>query len=226
MIHPLAIIMAGRTYIHRFDIGNGYRRFKVTEDDYFCRFREKGTLFLMMKTVAPSIGKYGDRHFFIFETDIHTFNPRDGKILTPEMEKYFKQRLKKEEVQKFRDVIKEIEEDAIRERAHDILKKMVVRTKGDKTAPDTEEIEMELLIPSLKLAVSTEMAIDDLTPHDTINEFNSLILDGKIITALMNAAKMNKWVLVGGIIVGMALMVLMVVGYAVAFPDQWRMFAS
>lgn len=226
MVHPLAIIMAGRSYIHRFDIGNGYRKFRVTEDDYFCRFRDKGTLFLMMKTTAPSIGKYGDRHFFIFETDIHTFNPRNGSILTPEMEKYFKERLKKEEVKKFRDVIKDIEEKAIQERAEDILKKLSVRVKSTDKDIDEQELEMELLIPSLKLAVSTEMAIDDLTPHDTINDFNSLILDGKIITALMNAARMNKWLLAGGIIVGMSLMVLMVIAYAIMFPEQWGAFAT
>jgi len=226
LVHPLAIILAGRTYIHRFDIGNGYRRFKVTEDDYFCRFREKGTLFLMMKTTAPKIGKYGDRHFFIFETDIHTFNPQDGTILTPEMEKYFKERLKLEEVQKFKDVIKEIEAQAIAERASEILKKLSVKSKGQKGSVTEDDIQMELLIPSLKLAKSSELAINDLTPHDTINEFNSLVLDGKIITALMNATRMNKWVLAAGIVVGMALMVLLVIAFAIAFPEQWRYFAT
>ena len=218
-------LLGGRTFIYRMDMGNGLFKKRVREDDNFLRFNDKGTIYLVLKTVPPRMDKNGNRHYFMYETDVHTFNIETGEVLDKTLEKEFKERLKLNEVQKFKDMMKDIEEEAIRERAETILESWSI---GEEIEPekltDEEKKIFEISAPVIKLSKTAEAEIDVLTPHDTINEVSSMILDGKVLTALMNAVEYNKWLLLGVMSVGSALTiifaVLVVPRSAATFPTS------
>jgi len=214
-------LMGGKTFVEKFDLGNGIKRFKCREDDNFLRFKEKGTLYIILKTIAPRVDRWGNRYFFVFESDIHTFDIENGKILDPVLEKEFKKRIKLEEIYKFKSMIKEVEEEVIKDKAKEILSYFEVSDEEKES-----EQELELIIPAIKLGKTAEVHIDNLTPHDTINEVNSLLLDGKILTSVLKSAKENKWMILGGMIVGSALTIIATVLFAILFPEQWHDFAT
>lgn len=225
MVNTMTIIhrlMGGKTLVEKFDTGNGFARFKCKEDDHFIRFRDRGTLYLILKTIPPKIDKFGNRLYFTYETDIHTFEIESGKILDEQLEKEFKERIKLEELTKFKDMMKEVEEEAIQDRAREILKSMSVSKDNE----EEEETALNINLPYIKLGKTSETHIDNLTPHDTINEVNSLILDGKLLKALLTSAMRDKWVLLGAMIVGSALTIVIMTLVAIMFPEQWGAFMS
>jgi len=220
-MNVLGWLFGGRTEVYKFDLGNGIKRFRAKEDDNFLRFKDKGTLYIILKTIAPKIDKWGNRYFFVFESDIHTFDIENGKILDPSLEKEFKQRIKLEELYKFKSMIKEVEEEVIKDKAKEILSYFEV-SESDKDK--TEELTM--IIPAIKLGKTAETYIENLTPHDTINEVNSLLLDGKILSSVLNTVKENRWVILGAMVVGSAITIIAIVLFAIMFPEQWMAFAT
>jgi len=216
----IARLLGGRTFIYRLDLGNGFTKKRVREDDNFLRFKDQGTVYLVLKTVPPKIDKNGNRHFFMYETDVHTFNVESGKVLSKELEKEFKERLKLNEIQKFKDMMKDIEEEAIKDRAEIILESWSIGEEADKRKNEKQS-KFEITPPVIKLSKTAETQIDVLTPHDTINEVMSMILDGKVLSALMSSVDYNKWFILMFMVVGSAITIILAVVVALMFPEQW-----
>lgn len=226
----IARMLGGRTFIYRLDLGNGFTKKRVKEDDNFLRFKDQGTIYLVLKTVPPKIDKNGNRHFFMYETDVHTFNVETGVVLNKELEKEFKERLKLNEIQKFKDMMKDIEEEAIRDRAELILESWSVEggeeaieeaKKGKGKQKEPKEDVFKITPPVIKLSKTAETQIDVLTPHDTINEVLSMILDGKVLASLMSSVEYNKWFILMFMITGSALTIILAIIIALMFPEQW-----
>ena len=216
----IARLLGGRTFIYRLDLGNGFTKKRVREDDNFLRFKDQGTVYLVLKTVPPKIDQNGNRHFFMYETDVHTFNVESGKVLSKELEKEFKERLKLNEIQKFKDMMKDIEEEAIKDRAEIILESWSIGEEADKRKNEKQS-KFEITPPVIKLSKTAETQIDVLTPHDTINEVMSMILDGKVLSALMSSVDYNKWFILMFMVVGSAITIILAVVVALMFPEQW-----
>jgi hypothetical protein len=221
--------LAGATFMHKFDLGNHYRKRKVKELESFLRFKEKGTLFIILKSVAAKIDKHGNRHYWMYETDVHTYNPEDGSVLAPELEKEFKNRLKINELQRFKELLAEVEDDAIKERARDIYEAITLTDKkvikGKKTIEGNEEPEMSVLdieVPNIRLGKTAEMRIDALTPHDTIEEVMAQILEGKVLNILLKPKRWDFWTRFGHVIVGVSIGWILMVLFAAFSPDLWR----
>jgi hypothetical protein len=215
-----------RTYLYKFDLGSSFVKKRVKETDAFIKFKDKGTRYIILKTQPAKVDKYGNKYFFMFETDVHSFDPETGKVLDESLESEFKERLKLNELQKFKELLKDVEEDAIKERAKDIYESITVTesSKDKKEGAEEEEITIDITVPNIKLSTTAEIKIDSLTPHDTINEVLSHILDGTVLNSLITPKRMDKLTLFGILTVGICLGWILMIIFAAFWPDLWRQF--
>lgn len=226
----LSILGLGfNTFIHKLDIGNSYKRKRCKESDQFVHFKDQGTKYIILKTVPPKVDYRGNKHFYMMEADIHVFDPESGKVLDDRLEKEFKKRLLKNELEKFSDLMKDAQEEAIAERAKELYDTMQVKTKkadGKEEVVLGEEgnelVEIEFNVPTIKIGTTIATKINNLTPHDTINEVISMILDGVVLKNLITPIKMEWKTIVGILIVGICMGYISVIMYAVFFPEQFR----
>jgi len=215
-----------RVYLFKFDLGSSFKKKKVKETDAFLKFKDAGTQYIILKTQPAKVDKYGNKYYFMFETDVHSFDPETGKVLDPSLENEFKERLKLNELAKFKDLLRDVEEDAIKERAKDIYESITVtkETKASEEESEDDEISIDITVPTVKLSKTAEIRIDNLTPHDTINEVLSHILDGTVLNSLITPKRMDKITLFGILTVGVALGWILMIIFAAFWPDLWRQF--
>lgn len=222
------------TYVVKLDIGDGYKKRRCSETDQFIKFRDRGTQYIVLKTVPPKIDSSGNKFWFMMESDVHTYNPNDGKVLNEKMEEEFKKRLLKNEIQQFEELLKDAKKEVIKERTREIYDSLVVSKEAtddltdgsDNSKNETDSFELEIEMPVIKIGKTLERRIEDLTPHDTINEVMSMILDGTILSSLLTPPKLDMKTILGVLIVGVALGWILIILYAVAFPDQWAAFVG
>ncbi len=221
------------TYVHKLDIGNSYKKIRSKETDQFLKLKDRGTQYLLLKTVPPKIDLRGNKHWFMVESDCHTFNPETGEVLDARLEGEFKKRLLKNELTEFKELIKGAQEEAIQKRTDEIYESIVVKpvlSDEEAESEDGEEkaelMEIEFNVPTIKIGKTIDMRIQDLTPHDTINEVMSMILDGTVLQSLITPPKLSKLQLVGVGIVGICIGWILIILYAVAFPNEWALLVG
>lgn len=213
------------TYVHKLDMGNGFKKIRARETDEFLKFKDRGVQYIILKTVPPKIDRRGNKFWYVMETDIHTFDIETGKVLDEEQAIAFKRRLLKNELQSFQELVKGARDEAIKERTQDIYDTLITTDKimeGETEEQEEEFVkEFTIEVPTIKVGRSLEVKIENLTPHDTINEIMSMILDGTILSALMRKAKVEMATYAGILIVGICLGWILIILFAVLAPEQW-----
>lgn len=220
-------------FIYKVGLGNDFTIIPVrSSTDSFLKFKDRGTNYIVLKTVSPYIDSKGRRHYFVWETDVHTANPETGQVLDPKLEREYKKRLMANELQDFKDILDEVKTEALKERAEELFEGVeLTTTKTGKASikskdEDEDVFSIDITLPSLKLGKTRELEIESLTPHDTINEVMSMILDGTILKSLIKPKKMD-WSMVAGIlVVGVCLGWILVLLYMVLVPAGWAAFAG
>ncbi len=220
-------------YIYKIGLGNEFRRINVrTVTDSFLKFKDRGTNYIILKTIPPYIDSKGARHYFVWETDVHTANPDTGEVLDAKLEGEYKKRLMANELEEFKDILDEVKAEALRERAEELFAGMeLTQTHTDETTIESKKedegiLQIDITVPSLKLGKTRKLEISELTPHDTINEVLSMILDGTILKSLIKPKKMDWQSVAGILIVGICLGWIMVIAYMVLVPAGWAAFVG
>ncbi len=220
-------------YVYKIGLGNEFRRIPVrTVTDSFLKFKDRGTNYIILKTVPPYIDPKGTRHYFVWETDVHTADPDTGEVLDAKLEGEYKKRLMANELEDFKDILDEVKAEALRERAEELFAGMELTQThtGESTIKSKEEdgdiLQIDITIPSLKLGKTRRLEISELTPHDTINEVLSMILDGTILKSLIKPKKMDWQTITGILIVGICLGWIFVIAYMVLAPAGWAAFVG
>lgn len=217
-----AIGLAGGTYVHRHGLGNEYEKIRASETDQFVKFKLKGTLYILLKTIPPYIDKRGNKFFYMMESDVHTFDPSTGKVLDEKLEKEYKKKLLKDEIEKFDELMKGIKQEALKAKAQQLYEAISIGTVADdEESEEKKDKDIVFEIPVIKTGITIKAKIDDLTPHDTINEVMSKVLDGTILNVLLTPPKYDWKTIIGIMIVGVSLGWILVIMYAVFFPEQF-----
>jgi len=224
------------TYVHKLDVGNSYKKIRSKETDQFLKFKDRGTPYVMLKSVPAKIDFRGNTHHYMVESDVHTFDPETGQVLDPRLEKEFKKRLLKNELEEFKELIKGAQQDAIKERTKEIYESIIVKpvldSDGTAKVDDLDDktqkelMEIEFNVPTIKIGKTIALRIENLTPHDTINEVMSMILDGTVLQALITPPKLSTLQLIGVGIVGICLGWILIILYAVFFPNEWALLVG
>lgn len=216
------------TYVHKLDLGNSYKRIRAGETDQFLKFKDHGTQYLLLKSSIPHVDFRGNKHWFMVESDVHTFNPESGEVLDSRLEGEFKKRLLKNELEEFKELIKGAQEDAIKKRTQEIYESIVVKPKIETEEEESSDeeakaelMEIEFNVPTIKIGKTIETRINDLTPHDTINEILSMLLDGSVLKSLITPPKLSWAQIIGVGIVGLCVGWILIILYATLFPKEW-----
>jgi len=222
--------------VEKLDKGNGINFIRAKENDSFVIFKDNGEIYVLLKTVAPRIDRHGRRYYHCVETDAHVYDPTTGKVVDDTLEKEFKEFLIKSEELKLQMIAEESKEEAIREQVQKLYERRIIQDiasfDDDLEFDELEEniaqkkanSEMNIQIPTIRVGKAELRRIETLTPHDTITEVISILLDGSILKALLSKLVTSKWLILGAVIVGMALLIIIEVGFAAFFPTEWKTF--
>ena len=202
------------TKVLKFDNGNSYREFKAKETDNFLTFKDRGEINVLFKTIPAKINPKGVRLYTCMETDIHTYNINTGEVVSKEFESWFKGRLKKKAVEELEKTLSDTKTEMDKEHYKKAYQKLLNGEIGD-----IENLKIE--IPEIQLGETTLKRIDDLTPHDTVNETINMVMGDKILKNLLDQLQMSKWMVAAILIVGMASLLLIEIFLIAAFPVQW-----
>jgi hypothetical protein len=227
------------TYVHKLDLGNSYKKIRAKETDQFLKFKDRGTPYIILKTVPAKVDFRGNKQWFLMESDVHTYDPESGEVLDPRLEGEFKKRLLKNELEEFKELIKGAQQEAIRKRTDEIYDSIIVRPVTSDGQEDesksieamdleTEQrlMEVEFNVPTIKIGRTLETRIENLTPHDTINEVMSMILDGTVLKSLITPPKLSIPQVLGVGIVGLCVGWILIILYAVMFPNEWALLVG